>query len=339
MTRWFVVHLSFPHDAGEALQLQDLAASALTDIPSTGIEERANGWYVYFRSRAERDHAREVFEAIFTRQSVLVAALEIQSVDWAARTQAYHRAVRIGGIIVAPPWDIPAAGHETLVVIRPSMGFGTAHHASTRLCLRLLKALDVRGQTALDVGTGSGVLALAAVLRGASSAIGIDIDPDAIRAARANLVLNPTAHAVHFLEADLDEFDTGPVDLVLANLTGAQLVSRAKALGRLVKADGALIISGFLQDEEAEVREVYAPAGRVLHRLTQDGWVALQLTPGEQQRRHRDKRHRVGPERPAADPDGARPVRDSVSDFITAPSTFGTYKERDARRRRRSHEP
>ena len=156
--------------------------------------------------------------------------LAIADEDWAARSQAGLKAVTVGGIIVAPPWDVPLT-----IVIQPSMGFGTGHHATTRLCLTALQRLNVRGREVLDVGTGSGVLAIAASRLGAAGVRAFDDDQDAIQAAWENLALNPGA-VVTMLVGDLRTLDLEPAHLVLANITGGMLIASA---ARLLVADRA----------------------------------------------------------------------------------------------------
>jgi ribosomal protein L11 methyltransferase len=167
------------------------------------------------------------------------------------------------------------------IVIQPSMGFGTGHHSTTRLCLRALQREALAGRTVLDIGTGSGILAIAAVRLGAARALGIDRDPDAIQAARGNLSLNPDAAAVMFEVADLTEVrlkgDTtgaAPADIVTANLTGALLARQAQRILEMLRTGGRLIVSGLLADERDHVVAAFQPA-EILWEGREDEWVAI----------------------------------------------------------------
>jgi ribosomal protein L11 methyltransferase len=164
-----------------------------------------------------------------------------------------------------------------LVMIEPSMGFGTGHHPTTRLCLRLLSDVHMRGTTVLDIGTGSGVLAIAAALSGARVITGADVDPDAIASAVRNLQLNPGAAHVRFVVSDFrTDAAMTPADLVVANLTAGMLTSAAPALLSLVSPGGTLIVSGFDTGEAPAVRSVL---GQLAERsaLEEATWMALRL--------------------------------------------------------------
>jgi ribosomal protein L11 methyltransferase len=257
-----------PLDPGDQIQV------ALLDYNVAAIEERpGGGWRVYFHEPAERDRA--VHEIGSSLLSFSVRSEDVPDEDWAARSQASLRAVRVGAITVAPPWDIPVDGSGTTITILPSMGFGTGHHATTRLCLAGLQALDLRGRSVLDVGTGSGVLAIAASLLGATPVTGIDDDPDAVQAARENLDLNPRS-VVQFSVGGLRSMSLTPAEVVLANLTGGLLVSAALTLHQLTSPGGLLLLSGYLTHERPTVLAAF-PACTVEHFGVEDEWESATL--------------------------------------------------------------
>jgi ribosomal protein L11 methyltransferase len=160
------------------------------------------------------------------------------------------------------------------------MGFGTGHHATTRLCLAALQAIDVAGGIVIDAGTGSGILAIAARRLGAQRAVGIDNDPDAIQSAAENLELNPEAAPIEFRVADLRSVDLPQADLVTANLTGALLVGAAPALKGLLTPRGMVIASGLLTHERAAVVTAYAPAD-IVWEQGEDEWIGFAMRLGE----------------------------------------------------------
>jgi ribosomal protein L11 methyltransferase len=156
------------------------------------------------------------------------------------------------------------------------MGFGTGHHATTRMCLRLLSDLDISDLTVLDLGTGSGVLTMAAALSGARSVIGIDVDEDAIQSAETSARMNTLPDTLEFQVSDFRSSPPAPADVVLANLTGGMLTSSGPAIAALVKQGGQMILSGF---DHTEVEAVLAafPGFAEAARLTEDNWIALLL--------------------------------------------------------------
>ena len=138
-----------------------------------------------------------------------------------------------------------------------------------------MQQLDLRGFTVIDVGTGSGVLAMAASLLGATNVIGIDDDADAVTSARENLDLNPRAR-VTLRVGDLRQAAPANADLVLANLTGALLVATADRIRQLTDSGGRLILSGFLAREERDVLHAFRPL-TVEHRAQEEEWLCVTL--------------------------------------------------------------
>lgn len=288
------VALDDPPDAEDLLPavLDDFAPLAIEDLaerplPPGGLWDptfppipepppTALRWRVFFSTPHDRDLAALAVHARLPR--LKIAAIDVDDEDWAARSQASLTAVRAGRFLVAPPWHLPAQADPevTVVVIEPSMGFGTGHHPTTRLCLRLLSDVELAGRRVLDVGTGSGVLAMAAALGGAGDVTGVDVDADAIASARASATLNPLPPGIRFDVADLRTSPVAPADIVLANLTGGMLRTTAQTLATLKASGGRLIVSGFDQTEEPAVRAAFASLSQTT-RLEEAGWVALEF--------------------------------------------------------------
>ncbi len=205
--------------------------------------------------------------------SCSVTPVDVPDEDWARRSQANLTAITVGRIIVAPPWDVPNVTDHIVIVIDPSMGFGTGHHQTTRLCLSLLQSADLAARRVIDVGTGSGVLAIAAAKLGATSVIAMDNDPDALQNARENVGRNDVG--VEVVQADLAAFSSASADVVIANMTGAVLQRHASVLRGLGASRGMLIVSGFSPEELTDV--VAALEARALQRVVEDEWAAAML--------------------------------------------------------------
>jgi ribosomal protein L11 methyltransferase len=163
------------------------------------------------------------------------------------------------------------------VVIEPAMGFGSGHHATTRLCLEALQRLDLRGRRVLDIGTGSGVLALAAARLGAASVLGVDVDPDALENARGNAALNAQPSAIEFRLADFRREAGLDADVVVANLTGGMLAASAGEVSRMVAQGGALILSGITTEERDAVLRAFAPRFVTEWYAEEGGWCCASL--------------------------------------------------------------
>ncbi len=263
-------------------QLKDRLSAALDDFAPTAIQELNDRWLVFFISSDDRNRAAAALSAE-SGERFAAEPIDVADEDWARRSQQDLGAVEVGRVVIAPPWaaadrKAPAPG-GVIVVIQPSMGFGTGHHATTRLCTALLQRLDLSGCTVLDVGTGSGVLALAALALGAGSVLAVDDDADAIESARENLALNGGPPGLELRVADFRGLPADTFDVVMANLTGGLLARSAGVLAGAVAPGGRLIVSGVTLEEEAAVLRTFAPWMDVVERLTEDEWVAALLRP------------------------------------------------------------
>jgi ribosomal protein L11 methyltransferase len=276
------------HFAPEALETQaavrDPLMAALDEAHVTAVQEFDDRWLVFFPTTTERDLAATSLPA--TVPGVARADIvDVEDEDWAWRSQRALTPILVGRILVTPPWAVhdeagagPTGERPITIVIQPSMGFGTGHHATTRLCLNLLQRLDLTGRRVLDVGTGSGVLALAAHALGAGTVLAVDDDPDAIESARENLELNGVNVGIDLHLGDFRGMPTGGWDVVTANLTGSLLARSADVLSAAVAPGGTLVISGVTLGEEADVLAAFAPRMTPVVRLAEDEWVGATLS-------------------------------------------------------------
>jgi ribosomal protein L11 methyltransferase len=194
--------------------------------------------------------------------------------DWADRWRSFHRPLRIGRrLTVRPPWEPPSGETKLDVVIDPGQAFGTGAHPTTRLCLELLLGLEPGGPL-LDLGCGSGVLAITAVKLGFGPVIALDFDPTAVEATRQNASRNGVelAQARRF-DLRSDELPRGGT--VLANLTRPLLVALA---ARLPEGAERLIVSGLLGEEADQVAATFGERGLIVREHLEAGeWAALLL--------------------------------------------------------------
>ncbi len=269
------VRASGGHPGG--LPWLDAIAAAVDDHRPCALDEPAPDHVrAFFESASDRDRALTAVVSAYGER-VHARPIRVSDENWAARSQADLPAVRVGRIIVAPPWStIPNPGPADVVVtMRPALGFGSGHHPTTRLALRGLQALDLEGRHVLDLGTGSGVLAIAAVKLGARRATGIDRDPDALDSAREGVEANGVAAEVELRRRDVADLEPAGAPVVLANLTGASLIRLAPTVAALVEPGGSVLLSGILTGEEAKVAAVYREHGRMEWREREDEWVAM----------------------------------------------------------------
>jgi ribosomal protein L11 methyltransferase len=206
---------------------------------------------------------------------------EREEEDWANAWKEHFKPLRAGHhVVIAPPWQEyePATEDEIVVLLDPGMAFGTGTHPSSRLCLMALEEQIKPGDSVLDVGTGSGILAISAVKLGAGSVDAVDIEPVAVRSTIENAERNGVAECVRVAEGSVapDGPFVGPYDIVLANIISRVLIELVKGISSSVKPGGTLILSGVIDSREPFVREAYEPRGFVLIGRAQiEDWVGL----------------------------------------------------------------
>jgi ribosomal protein L11 methyltransferase len=201
--------------------------------------------------------------------------------NWNAAWEATIRPTRVGPFVVAPTWaDLPPdLAALTVLRVDPKMAFGTGYHESTRLALGLVAGRVAPGARVLDVGAGTGVLALAALKTGAASAVGVDIDPWSVENARENAELNGVADRFENRLGSIEEVPETGFDLVLANILRVILIPMMPALAARLAPGGTLVLAGILRSERDVMVAAAAASGLApAEEATENDWWAVALT-------------------------------------------------------------
>jgi ribosomal protein L11 methyltransferase len=201
--------------------------------------------------------------------------------DWSLEWKQHYHPIRLGRRIqIVPSWMDPTPYASDLVLrLDPGMAFGTGMHPTTQLCLETLEDLAATGSDVIDLGCGSGILAIAAAKLGAGRVLGVDIDPQAVRTARENILLNGVESTVQIRAGSLAELlkEERSAPLVVANILAVVLREMlAAGLARTVRPGGRLVLSGILEEQSAAVEAAIREAGmRVEEKRVRQDWVAL----------------------------------------------------------------
>lgn len=200
----------------------------------------------------------------------------VEQEDWETGWKAYYHAMTLGRrLAIVPSWE---TFDTDRVVIRldPGMAFGTGTHETTALCLTALDELVKGGERMLDIGTGSGILAIAALKLGAAAAEGVDIDPMCVRTAGENAALNGVADRFKVLIGDLSDKASGQYDLITANIVANAILHLAPAVPALLAPGATFIASGVIDTRRDEVTAGLAAVGLKICEVREDnGWVAI----------------------------------------------------------------
>jgi ribosomal protein L11 methyltransferase len=272
---WLSVSFELPADHVDALSDALLEAGAASvDVADAGAGAAAEeAVFAEAGVAAPRFWRRSVMSALVARgvdAAVLVETAcaragiappawrvrEVADEDWVRASRDQLAPVRISARLwIVPSWHEAPEPGAVNIVLDPGLAFGTGHHPTTRMCLRWLERLVRGGETVLDFGSGSGILAIAAMKLGAARADGVDIDEQALLAARRNAMHNRVQATFHSAADTLPQ----PARIVVANILARPLVVLAPLLARLTAQHGRLALAGLLAEQAGEVRAAYGP--------------------------------------------------------------------------------
>ncbi len=274
-------------DAGVVEEL----SSEVAERFETGVEVTETGFRLYLEEESDagswQSILSEAVQAVRARsprpfREPVTRVATVPEEDWAANWKAHFRPMRVGKrLLITPTWESPKALDGDLVLrIDPGRAFGTGHHETTRLCLEWIENLATPSEqgsprSLLDVGTGSGILAMAAVLFGLETALGVDHDPEAIEVALENIRCNGLEGRVRLVNGETSELDEH-FDVVVANIQAGPLIALADGILQRLAPGGRVALSGVLVHQAEEVRQVYESKGLSFEELRTDGeWCLL----------------------------------------------------------------
>ena len=203
---------------------------------------------------------------------------DVDEEDWSNAWKKYYHPVQVGEhLVVCPSWEAyDRKPDEVVLTLNPGMAFGTGTHDTTRLCMELLEKYITPQDTVLDVGCGSGILAITAALLGANKIIGCDIDEVAVKVAGENAALNGVQDRIAFYQGDLTSQVEGSFQIICANIVADVIIRLSEDAGRYLAKDGIFITSGIIDTREQDVLNALEQNGfQVIERRTSGGWVAL----------------------------------------------------------------
>jgi ribosomal protein L11 methyltransferase len=255
----------------------------LTSPPSLGSWEDGEDYFIYWPEASWNDDVLKKLKSALASLGMNDATASIRFLpeqDWNAKWAASIQPVRIGKKVrIRQSWNPSDPGFAGIeLIIDPKRAFGSGSHATTQLLIEMLEEQILDSCRLLDLGTGSGVLAMVALRMGAASALGVDIDPDAIECAKENAALNGFGDALQLLTGTLDDVGSERFELVLANLDRNTFLKIGGQLGLHVKTGGKALLSGLQFEDLPDIAPIIADSGgTILTRRERDEWIAIEV--------------------------------------------------------------
>ncbi|MBP2637918.1 MAG: prmA [Firmicutes bacterium] len=304
--KWSEISIQTSHEATEAVAniFHDLGASGVVieDPELVNTYRRSGSWdycdipeeletevvtikaylpvdeFLDDKLRIFEDQINRLAEHNLDKGRGCINCREVMEEDWASSWKEFFHPVRVSEhIVIKPSWEeyLPADG-DIIIELDPGMAFGTGTHNTTAMCIRALEDVIKPGHIVFDVGTGSGVLAVAAAKLGANSVQAIDLDAVAVRVATENVTINDVARAVKTTQGDLLTGVTGKADVIVANIIADIIIKMLPDVKTRLVNKGSFIASGIISERLSDVTQALMDNGFVIDKVTEEGgWVAI----------------------------------------------------------------
>jgi ribosomal protein L11 methyltransferase len=275
--------LSVPNDDS----LRETLAYQLHQLGFEGVMEDQDGVHAYILRDRWGDSIQSSMQAVWNTHSphsVAISSItEIKNQNWNLQWEESIQPIAVTErIVITPSWHpLPDQKQKTVLIIDPKMSFGTGYHESTRLVIRLLEQYLIANSTVLDVGTGTGILAIAAVKLGARFAIGVDVDEWSYVNGRENVERNELVKHVDIRHGSLDVVQEREFNMILANITRNAIIELLPAMLEKLQKDGLLLLSGLMADDRTAMEKMLQ-----LHRCTvlsvinENEWIGIAARRG-----------------------------------------------------------
>ncbi len=304
--KWAEISIQTTHEATEAVAniFHDLGASGVVieDPELVNAYRRAGAWdycdipeetdvetvtvKAYLPMNEELDDKLASFEQRVNelvnhnldKGKGAIACKEVQEEDWESSWKEYFHPTRISPqIIIKPSWeDYVAIPNDIVIELDPGMAFGTGTHHTTMMCAQCLEEVVREGSVVFDVGTGSGILAVAAAKLGAKSVKAVDLDPVAVRVAQENVTINQVEHLISVARGDLLTGVEGQADVIVANIIADIIIHLLKDIPAKLKKDGYFIASGIIVERLSDVTAAAIEQNFIVEKVVENGgWVAM----------------------------------------------------------------
>ena len=281
MKEWSYLELTL------SAQHQDVAAGILWELGTKGIEEKNSKrgqicLRAYFSSTQDGKAVGKEFETACRRAGISPKALtwrRQREKDWLKASRTAQRPFPVGDRFYIIPTlersgDMPEDRFP--LWLQPGMAFGTGTHESTQLSLEALEQMSLKGKKLLDIGTGSGILAIAGAKLGCRKVVACDIDPEAISIARANGLINQCDSEIEWIPGNVQKIKPHSFDVIVANLTAEIILEEIERISERLRGGGSLILSGILDTQVLRIRQALKAAGLGVSRVRRKGeWVCL----------------------------------------------------------------